>query len=199
MDFGEILEQWENGSYRIKKKPQKNELCPQSGKALPVPHEEPRTEDRVSSGKKVPSGNPGVSRERHPVDIWLDRCGVTDKDAAQEQWDRQHIAPGKLPVEAHIDLHGLSQVDAWRQLSDFIDMGCRRGFRKVLIIHGKGNHSGDRAVLASLVKEFILRDTRLGASGHPDRRDGGRGATWVIIKTRYFSFDSCYQNKSIVT
>jgi DNA-nicking Smr family endonuclease len=33
-----------------------------------------------------------------------------------------------------------------------------------------------------MVREFIECDKRLGASGHPDARLGGSGATWVAIK-----------------
>jgi len=54
-----------------------------------------------------------------------------------------------------------------------------------LIVHGKGHHSKERvdvSVLSSMVRTFIELDRRLGASGHPDKRLGGDGATWVIIK-----------------
>ena len=29
---------------------------------------------------------------------------------------------------------------------------------------------------------FIEQDKRLGSSGHPDRREGGNGATWVLLR-----------------
>ncbi len=186
MDFGEILEQWERGSYKIQKKPQCNELCPQNRK---TPSVSPPPESGQPEGQSSRKEHTGSSPKRHPVDIWLSRYGVTDKDAVEEKQEQRHISPVKLPIEARIDLHGLSRDEAQQHLADFIDMSCRRGFRKVLIIHGKGNHSenlfsGDRAVLTSLVKECIQRDTRLGAFGHPEGRDGGNGATWVVIRNR---------------
>ncbi|MDR2897792.1 MAG: Smr/MutS family protein [Spirochaetaceae bacterium] len=172
-DFGDILEQWENGSSGTAKKPVHNKppvKTPKKADAVP-------SRDLVT--KKPVKRNPSA---KNPVEVWLDRYGTTDKDAAAEKQERLHIAPKNLPVEAHLDLHGLSRDEAWRQLSDFIDLCCRKGFRKVLIIHGKGNHSGTTAVLSSMVQEFIRRSPRLGASGHPDNRDGGSGATWVVVK-----------------
>ena len=32
------------------------------------------------------------------------------------------------------------------------------------------------------VRLFIEQDKRLGSSGHPDRNNGGTGATWVLLK-----------------
>jgi DNA-nicking Smr family endonuclease len=53
-----------------------------------------------------------------------------------------------------------------------------------MIIHGKGIHtSGTDPVLGKLVRSFIERDKRCGASGHPkNKAEGGTGATWVILK-----------------
>ena len=56
--------------------------------------------------------------------------------------------------------------------------------KKVLIIHGKGIHTtGTDPVLGKLVRSFIERDKRCGASGHPkNKAEGGTGATWIILK-----------------
>ena len=37
-------------------------------------------------------------------------------------------------------------------------------------------------VLGQEVRLFIEQDKRLGSSGHPDRNNGGTGATWVLLK-----------------
>ena len=57
----------------------------------------------------------------------------------------------------------------------------------MLIVHGKGNHrleSQNICPLAETVRLFIETDSRLGASGHPENKQGGKGATWVIIKQK---------------
>lgn len=118
--------------------------------------------------------------------MWIRRYGVVDKDrvAEQEAARARTEDPAVLQHMAHeaaLDLHGLTREEAWERLDRFITECCRRRLRKVLIIHGKGNHSGDAPVLSGMVRTFIERDPRLGSSGHPHKRDGGRGATWVLL------------------
>ncbi|MDR0313404.1 MAG: Smr/MutS family protein [Treponema sp.] len=80
-----------------------------------------------------------------------------------------------------IDLHGLSQDEAWEALDDFFKKGKFLGHEKVLIIHGKGNHSEIDGVLKVLTGKFIERCPIAGQSGHSTSM-GGSGATWVLLK-----------------
>ena len=87
--------------------------------------------------------------------------------------------------DAFIDLHGLSRDEAWTALDTFFEDSRRKGFEKVLVVHGKGNHSGfsgNEGVLRDLAKQFIEACSFAGESGYGANRDGGRGATWVILK-----------------
>lgn len=119
---------------------------------------------------------------------WLDKYDVVDKDAIDEDVKDQRLNSSSgylksLPWEAKLDLHGFTKEEASVQLYNFIERCRTRGFRKVLIVHGKGIHTkGGDAVLPELVRNFIERNKHLGMSGHPDQKDGGSGATWVIIK-----------------
>ena len=88
--------------------------------------------------------------------------------------------------DAVIDLHGLKQDEAWAALKFFFDDAKRKGFEKLLIIHGKGNHtgfSGSEGVLKTLSRQFIESCPGAGESGYSSNRDGGSGATWVILKS----------------
>lgn len=123
----------------------------------------------------------------NPMTMWLRRYGVVDKDAEEEkiqakmnQLDRNYLR--NMAPEASIDLHGLTKEEATLRLDAFVNECCRRKLTKILIIHGKGNHSTTEPVLAKFVHDYIERSYRLGESGHPDKTEGGRGATWVIIK-----------------
>jgi DNA-nicking Smr family endonuclease len=124
----------------------------------------------------------------NPMDLWLRRYGTVDKDAAADEFYEQRKMESRAYIkemrpEAHIDLHGLTRDEAWTRLDSFVGECSRRGVRKILIIHGKGNHSaGSDPVLGEMVRTFIEGDRRLGASGHPNRNQGGNGATWVLIK-----------------
>lgn len=88
----------------------------------------------------------------------------------------------KLPPEAEIDLHGKTTDESDQLLSEFLKGSSRKGLRKVLIIHGKGNHSKTGPILGTWVKHFLETSYLCGETGHPDKRDGGSGATWVILK-----------------
>jgi len=88
----------------------------------------------------------------------------------------------KLPPEAEIDLHGKTTEESDHLLSEFVKESSRKGLKKILIIHGKGNHSKTGPVLAVWVKHYLESSSLCGETGHPDKRDGGSGATWVILK-----------------
>ena len=87
----------------------------------------------------------------------------------------------RMKPDAAIDLHGFTRDDAWLALENFFEDNRRKGSEKVLIIHGKGNH-GAEGVLKDLVRHFIERCSFAGESGHSSAREGGTGATWVILK-----------------
>lgn len=193
MDFGSILDEWDGLQ---KKQPEKkNDATPKrSGLSLKCNANEKKTvENKPTTGtspKKVTSSKTNTQSKANPMDIWLRRYGVTDKDAIEEKErqkdefeNRDYIRT--MTPEARIDLHGLTRDEAWEKLEMFIGECVKRGLRKVLIIHGKGNHSSDAPVLDAMVRTFIEKDSRLGASGHPDKTLGGKGATWVVIRPTY--------------
>ena len=92
--------------------------------------------------------------------------------------------------EAVIDLHGLTRDEAWDALTVFFNDARNKGLEKVLVIHGKGNHSGDRGsgrgadtgVLKKMVRDFIERCPFAGESGYSEGRAGGEGSSWVLLK-----------------
>lgn len=121
---------------------------------------------------------------------WLDNHGTVDKDkivSSQNEKARENNPSyiKELPVDGSLDLHGLTRDEAWNQMEIFTEDSIRKGFKKIMFIHGKGNHTGEgEPVLQGLVRLFIERNKALGASGHPDRTQGGTGATWVMIKKK---------------
>ena len=85
--------------------------------------------------------------------------------------------------DAKIDLHGLNQDEAWTALDSFFENSSMMGHEKVLIIHGKGNHRYvDDGVLRDLSRRFIESCSHAGESGYCAAKEGGSGATWVILK-----------------
>lgn len=81
-----------------------------------------------------------------------------------------------------LDLHGLSSLEAEEALDRFIRGAKAHGLSLVLVIHGKGNHSPGEPVLPRLVRDYLEKCPLTGAFGPAERREGGRGATWVRIR-----------------
>ena len=122
------------------------------------------------------------------VDYWLRRYGVYDKDSngSEDSTPADNLAEKRrlrtMRPQAEIDLHGMTLEEAYSALVTFFDDAVRREYQKVLIIHGKGNHSQNGPVLARFVQKFLETNTHAGETGHPKGRDGGTGSTWVILK-----------------
>ena len=128
------------------------------------------------------------TQEINPMDYWVRRYGVYDKDAQDveeaasfdNQTEKRRLRA--MRPQAEIDLHGMTLEEAYGALVTFFDDAVRRDYQKVLIIHGKGNHSQNGPVLARFVQKLLETHAHAGETGHPKGRDGGTGSTWVILK-----------------
>jgi len=133
--------------------------------------------------------------EREALAAWIDNHEICDKDsaapeggsgqsgaelrAAREEKARRFAA---LSPQASIDLHGMGAAEAEAALELFLGDAARRGLEKVLVVHGKGNHSRGEPVLRRVVRATIERSPWAGRSGEADRSQGGSGALWVAIR-----------------
>ena len=187
MDMGDILAQWDDMKRQEKQKAKEQQKAQQlSHKKANAPTAQ---EKEIAKAKKEGSALSPKNPQINPMEYWLNRYGTVDKDKiAEESLERtkQQVREYVLNMkpEAYLDLHGLHQDQARVRIDSFISDCKRRGFRKVMIIHGKGIHShGSDPVLGEVVRRFIEADSRCGSSGHPkNKADGGSGATWVILK-----------------
>ncbi len=101
----------------------------------------------------------------------------------EEYENTQHsVSAKKLPVDDTLDLHGLTSAEAENKLKNFFSKAHKLGWRKVIIIHGKGIHSKEEPVLKKVVMDFIESSPLAGAHGTPGSAEGGSGAVWVAIK-----------------
>lgn len=200
MDFGDILDEWERetakpyGKKRLAanarredargEKSNKSEVSPDGAESSGG--EKPSRGEKNNGGEK--SDDDVSNRRVNPMELWLRRYGVEDKDtAAANSPERESPAERRrrlhaMKCDAVIDLHGLTRDDAWARLESFFADAVRRGLEKVLIIHGKGTHSAEDPVLGPMVRVFLERHRHAGESGHSDKDSGGSGSTWVILK-----------------
>ena len=132
------------------------------------------------------SSNPASTKKPHPIDTWLQNNTVHDKDAQHADTEipaqeKHRLLRNKKP-DAELDIHGLTRDEAWLSLQAFFTESKNKGLEKILIIHGKGNHSKSAPVLKRAVMDFIERCPFAGASGQEKTAAGGKGATWVLLK-----------------
>jgi len=117
--------------------------------------------------------------EKNNGTIYNKDLDTADKQANPQE--RRSRLRNKKPDE-ELDIHGLTRDEAWRALEIFFNDSKAKGLEKILVIHGKGNHSTGEAVLKRIVMDFIEHCPFAGESGRGKAAAGGEGATWVILK-----------------
>ncbi len=95
---------------------------------------------------------------------------------------------GLLPVEARVDLHGMTQAQAHIALDAFIGGAAEDGRRCVLVITGKGARSpAGEGVLRGAVPAWLNRPpnrAHILAYCRAQPKDGGGGAFYVLLRRR---------------
>ncbi len=184
-DFGQILKEWEESQRKSKMENSKGQNQKSHKKANAPSAQE---KELLKMGYTMEDVADDDSNANDALLAWLNHYGTVDKDKINCDADQNSKMHNReylhhLRCEASLDLHGMTRDQAWTRLDAFISDCKRRGLKKVMIVHGKGNHSQTgESVLPSMVRTFIEQDKRLGEAGHPDKKDGGNGSTWVIIR-----------------
>lgn len=98
---------------------------------------------------------------------------------------------GEFKIERTLDLHGLTEKEAFVAVDDFIRHAYMQGLRCVLIVTGKGINHEDavwyekKGILKDCVPNWLnnpeLRPLILGIS-YAKQEDGGTGALYVLLR-----------------
>jgi len=132
---------------------------------------------------KAPARRPGTPEPREapaakPELRHGDTAGIDRRTA-------ENLKRGKMSIEARLDLHGMTQVEAHRALTAFVAGQHESGRRCVLVVTGKGREGG--GVLRAMVPQWLnaaeLRP-RLLAFNYAQPRDGGDGALYILLRRR---------------
>jgi len=111
----------------------------------------------------------------HQVDAYVLRAdGVSSKEIKKL---------AQMRIQHELDLHGLTQNQAETALAQFFKQSLTNNIRYLSIVHGKGNHSGGKAVL----KDFTFQWLTHGAfSSHiliaTLSAQSGGGACHVLLR-----------------
>ncbi|MBN2188764.1 MAG: Smr/MutS family protein [Chitinispirillaceae bacterium] len=136
--------------------------------------------------QRLPRTVPGTAED---IFLFIKAHGVRDKDACAPAPEQARVRKAKKRkggvLRATLDLHGLTSDEASRRLRQAVESCGGRGIKELLIIHGRGLHSGPagRPVLRDLVGEMLDKELRLrvtrSRTGLP--REGGEGATVAYL------------------
>jgi len=100
----------------------------------------------------------------------------------------RRLKRGQFPVQAHVDLHGLTRQEAEERVKAFLLESRRGGLRCVLIVHGRGLNSPESfpvlkdSIPLWLNRGFARRIVLAFATARP--YDGGTGAIYVLLRRR---------------
>jgi DNA-nicking Smr family endonuclease len=104
---------------------------------------------------------------------------------------KQRVARGREPIDARLDLHGLTQTKAYAALLGFLRGAQADGARIALVVTGKGSRTGapdtgaERGVLRRQVPMWLsLPEFRRFVVGFEDAHvgHGGEGALYVRLR-----------------
>jgi DNA-nicking Smr family endonuclease len=121
-----------------------------------------------------------------PVPLVVERDGAV-VGARRRGVNRAQLAElrgGRIRPEATLDLHGLGVAAAEERLAQFVVEAARLRRRCVLVIHGRGLHSGGVAMLRDAVIAALAGPMSglVHAWSTAARHDGGDGATYVMVR-----------------
>jgi DNA-nicking Smr family endonuclease len=146
---------------------------PLKGKrAVEVPEIVLEPEKKPPKPAPAPSVSPAAEKPRHPVH-------PLDKPTLEK------LAKGRTPIEGRVDLHGMTQDEAYSLLYSFLHRAHAGGVRYVLVITGKGSSSGGDGILRRSVPAWLATPAfrpLVSSHDHAARHHGGSGALYVRLR-----------------
>lgn len=103
------------------------------------------------------------------------------KDGVQEGVFKK-LRLSQYPLEGRLDLHRKTVKESRDELFNFVHTAQARGWRCVLINHGRGERSPTPARIKSYVIAWLAQMPEVLAYHHPERRHGGAGAVYVLLR-----------------
>jgi DNA-nicking Smr family endonuclease len=149
--------------------------------------------------RRAPAGQPGTAApavrarasEAAPegADFTIDTAGdsVAARASGVDARQLRRLRDGAFPIDARLDLHGRSRVQAAPALETFVASAEAAGRRCLLVVHGRGNRSAaDGPVVRTAVWEWLAGSRRARASvmayASAPPRLGGTGATLILLR-----------------
>ena len=131
-----------------------------------------------------------TSKDKKDWDVFTEQMG--DITAKESDFLKENVLINKVKK---LDLHGTSLVEANEKVKNFIIESFNSGYKKLLVITGKGLRSKSSgnpylsetlSTLKYAVPEYIRNDESLNKKitkiSEADLKDGGTGAIYIFLK-----------------
>jgi DNA-nicking Smr family endonuclease len=96
----------------------------------------------------------------------------------------KNFKQGNFIIEAKLDLHGSTAVEAEQLFINFFNKLQQNGMRYGLIIHGKGGKYHEPPVLKNLVNVWLKQLPEILAFHSAQSKHGGTGAVYFWLKSQ---------------
>jgi DNA-nicking Smr family endonuclease len=110
-----------------------------------------------------------------------------DRIAGLDRATGERLKRGLRPIEARLDLHGMTQAEAHRALAEFVRLSTMRGRRCVLVVTGRGRGRDEPGILRNAVPRWLegtaMRQQILAVAPAQPRHGGG-GALYLLLRRR---------------
>ncbi len=139
--------------------------------------------DRVGPKRK----RTGAKRIASPPRLKPDGDGDGGRVASVNDKRMADLRAGRIAPDERLDMHGLRADDARAVLAERVRAAAERGARCLLVIHGRGAHSGGAGVLPELAADELMGGRAAAhvlAFCRAQPKDGGAGALYVLLRRR---------------
>jgi len=121
--------------------------------------------------------NDAIAKKPSPSDLRYDKPSGIDASSSKK------LRSGKFEIEATLDLHGMTQANAYRSLQSFIQRSVEKQLRTILVITGKGSEG--KGILRNQLPDWLKSDmcsVYILAFGQAQAKDGGSGAFYIRLR-----------------
>jgi DNA-nicking Smr family endonuclease len=148
------------------------------------PHQRPAPRPRMIPDEELPLAGPGFSDGSQVSPVSAEDTLFFARPGLQQRLLKR-LRRGQLPVEAELDMHGMTIPVAENELVRFLSLCRDQHIRCVRIIHGKGY--GSRAgspILKNRLNHWLRQHHDVLAFTTTPRDAGGAGAMYVLLRSR---------------
>ena len=139
------------------------------------------------------SDEKSTKRPIEPQKSEVIKTAISKQSSEIDRRTEEKIRKGKMPIDAKLDLHGMSQTQAYQALETFIKKSVEQQKRCLLVVTGKGkaNSTSDdwitpgQGVLKQKVPEWLQTSTLKNSvlNFYPAMpKHGGTGALYIYLR-----------------